>query len=153
MQGPFPRPLALFVLSLVAAVFVEGQQPLSGGLPPGAKLFVAEMEWKLDRAIVAEIGRQRLPVQVVTDPREAAFTMTAVYQNLGSRTTSPGHYIQAKIVAADGKPVWATEVRDFGVVFAQLQPHGRERAAKAIVRRLAISDKSAGKRAGQAEAR
>jgi hypothetical protein len=95
------------------------------------------MEWHLDRSIAVEISRQGLPVQVVADSREADFAMTASYQNLGSRTTSPGHFVQAKIVAADhGIKVWRTEVRDFGVFFAQLQPHGRARAARAIVKRL-----------------
>jgi hypothetical protein len=128
---------ATFVLCLTLAGLVNAQQPISGSLPTGAKLFIAPMEWHLDRSIAAEIGRQGLPVQVVPDAQQADFVMTAAYQNLGSRTTSPGHFIQARIVAADrGIQVWRTEVRDFGVFFAQLQPHGRARAARAIVKRL-----------------
>jgi hypothetical protein len=76
-------------------------------------------------------------VEVVAGPREADFVMTGLYQNLGSRMLSPGHYIQVKIVAVDGgKQVWRAEVHDFPLFFAQLRPHGRGRAAKAIVKKL-----------------
>lgn len=138
------HPFAAFLLCLTMAGLVEGQPPGPGKLPQGAKLYIAPMEWKLDEAIAGEIGRQGLPVQVVPNQQDASFVMTGVYQNLGSRTTSPGHFIQVKIVQTDGgKQVWGTEVRDFGVVFAQLQPHGRLRAARTIVRRLAGGDQRA----------
>jgi len=130
-----------------------GQEPAAGALPPGAKLFIAPMEWKLDQSIAAEIGKQGLPVKVVATPQEAEFTMTATYQNLGWRTTSPGHYIQVIVIGVGGKPVWSTEVRDFGVVFAQLQSHGSARAARSIVRKLAKGGKRVGKRAGGQAAR
>jgi hypothetical protein len=60
------------------------------------------MEWNLDRFVAAEISRQGLPVQVVAGSREADFVMTGLYQNLGSRMLSPGHYVQVKIVAVAG---------------------------------------------------
>lgn len=131
------HPLAVFVLCLTLAGLLHARQPVSGGLPPGARLYIASMEWNLDRLVAAEIGRQGLPVHVVADPREADFVMTGRYQYLGSRMMSPGHYVQVKIVAADsGNEVWGAEVRDFPVVFAQLRRHGSGRAAKAIVKRL-----------------
>lgn len=147
MRGWKRGKCAVLCLSFLLAGLAGGQPPATGALPPGAKLFIAPMEWKLDQSIVAEIGRQALPVKVVATPQEAEFTMTAQYQNLGSRTTSPGHYINVKIVGAGGKPVWSSEVRDFGVVFAQLRQHGNARAARAIVRKLANSRKASGKRA------
>lgn len=131
------RLLPVFVLCLTLAGLLEAQQPAPSGLPRGAKLFISPMEWNLDRFVAVEISRQGLPLQVVADRREADFVMTGAYQNLGSRMTSPGHFIQVGIVAADGgKQVWSAEVRDFGMFFAQLRSHGRARAAKAIARKL-----------------
>jgi hypothetical protein len=129
--------LAVFVLCLTLAGLLEGQQPVSGSLPPGAKLYIAPMEWNLDRFVAAEISRQGLPIQVVAGPREADYVMTSLYQSLGSRMLSPGHFIQVKIVAADGgKQVWRAEVNDFPLFFARLRPYGPGRAAKAIVKKL-----------------
>lgn len=129
--------LAVLVLSLTLAGLLESQQPVSASLPPGAKLYIAPMEWNLDRFVAAEISRQGLPMQVVVGPREADFVMTGLYQNLGLRMLSPGHYIYVKIVAVNGgKQVWSAEVRDFPLFFAQLRPRGRGRAAKAIVKKL-----------------
>jgi hypothetical protein len=136
---------AVFVLCLILAGRLEAQQPVSGSLPPGARLYIAPMEWNLDRFIAAEISRQRLPVQVVADPRDADFTMTSLYQNLGSRMTSPGHYIRVRIIAADGgRQIWSAEVNDFALVFAQLRQHGSARAARAIVKKLRNSISTAG---------
>jgi hypothetical protein len=132
--------LAVFVLSLASAGVLGAQEPASGSLQPGAKLYIAAMEWHLDSFIAAEIRGQGVPVQVVSDRRDADFVMTSLYTNLGSRMTSPGHYVQVAITAADGgKQVWQAEVNDFGLFLAQLRPHGPVRAARAIVRRLRIS--------------
>ena len=140
------HPLAVFVLCLALAGLLEAQQPVSGSLPPGAKLYIAPMEWGLDRFVAAEIRRQGLPVQVVADPREADFVMTSLYQNLGSRMISPGHFIQVKIVAVDGgRQVWRAEVSDFPMFFARLRPYGPDRAAKAIVKNLRKNISKAGR--------
>jgi hypothetical protein len=129
--------LAAFVLCLALAGLLNAQQPVPGRLPPGAKLYIAPMEWNLDRFVAAEISSRGLPVQMVADPQQADFVMTSLYQNLGSRMMSGGHYIHVRIVPADGgEPVWRAQVRDFPLVFAQLRPHGRVMAARAIVKRL-----------------
>jgi hypothetical protein len=106
-------------------------------MSPGAKLYVAPMEWGLDKFVIAEIESQSLPVQLVTDPHQADFVMTSLYQKLGSHMIAPGHYIQVKIDAADGgKTVWADEVNDFAVFFGRLRLHGPRRAAQSIVKKL-----------------
>ena len=65
------------------------------------------MEWNLDRFLTDEIRRQGLSIQVVVRPEDTDFVMTGLYQQLGSRFISPGHYILVKIVAANGdKQVW-----------------------------------------------
>jgi len=105
-------------------------------MSPGAKLYVAPMEWGLDKFVTAEIQSNGLPVQLVTDEDQADFVMTSFYQKLGSHMLAPGHYIQVKIVAADGKTVWADDVNDFAIFFGRLRLHGPVRAAQNIVKKL-----------------
>lgn len=129
--------LAALVMSLALVGLGEAQRPVSGGVPRGAKLYVAPMEWDLDRFVAAEIRRQDLPVALVARPEEADFVMTSLYQGLGTHLISPGHYIQVKIVAsAGGKQVWFAEANDYALFFGRLRPHGPGRAAEAIVKKL-----------------
>jgi hypothetical protein len=106
-------------------------------MPSGAKLYVSPMEWNLDQFVAAEIRSQGLPVQVVARPEEADFVMTSLYQSLGSRRMSPGHYIQVKIVSADGaRQMWFGEANDYALFFGRLRPHGPTKAAQTIVKKL-----------------
>jgi hypothetical protein len=131
------RTFAAVALGLILAVAVEAGQPAPPNMPNGAKLYVAPMEWGLDRFVTAEIVRQDLPVQLVAAEDQADYVMTSLYQKLGSHLIAPGHYIQVKIVAVpNGSPVWAAEVNDFAVVFGRLRRHGPGRAAQSIVRKL-----------------
>jgi hypothetical protein len=103
---------------------------------PESKLYVAPMEWNLDRFVSDEIRRQGLPVDLVTSEGEADWVMTGLYQKLGSHFVAPGNYIQVRITAADGRTVWANEVNDFAVFFGRLRRHGPRKAAEAIVKKL-----------------
>ncbi len=115
------------------------QQPSADGIPPNARLYVGPMEWNLDRFVTAEIQRQGLPLQLVDRPEDADFVMAAQYQGLGSHFLSPGHYIQIKVVTADGaRRVWFAEANDYAVFFGRLRHHGPSRAAAAIVKRLRL---------------
>jgi hypothetical protein len=128
--------LAIFGVGLTLAAVCDARQ-LSASMVPDAKLYVAQMEWNLDRFVVAQIVKQGLPVQLVTSEDEADFVMTSLYQKLGSHLIAPGHYIQVQIVATDNrKPVWADEVNDFAVVFGRLRRHGPGKAAESIVKKL-----------------
>ena len=104
---------------------------------PGAKLYVAPMEWNLDQFVSDEIRRQGLPVELVGTEDQADFVMTSLYQKLGSHLIAPGNYIQVRITdAEDGSTVWANEVNDFAVFFGRLRRHGPRKAAEAIVKKL-----------------
>jgi hypothetical protein len=95
------------------------------------------MEWNLDRFVAAEIRKQGLSVQLVALPAEADFVMTSLYQGLGSRLISPGHFIQVTIVATHGgNQVWRADASDYAVFFPRLRPHGPGRAAATIVKKL-----------------
>jgi hypothetical protein len=131
------RPFAAFALILsLAGAFAAGQPPASA-MAPGSKLFVAPMEWQLDRFVTAEIGRLNLPVELVASADQADYVMVSRYQKLGTHLIAPGHYIQVRIVAArTGNAVWADEVNDFAVFFGRLRRHGPAKAAESIVKKL-----------------
>lgn len=106
-------------------------------MAPGAKIYIAPMEWNLDQHVVDEIHRQGLSVEVVSTKEQADYVMTSQYQKLGSRMMSPGHYIQVQIVPSQGgQAVWAGEVNDFAIFFGRLRRHGPRRAAQSIVKKL-----------------
>jgi hypothetical protein len=129
------RLTAIFALGITAAL--GAGRPTVAAMPPGSKLYVAPMEWGLDRFVTAQITKQALPVELVTSEDQADFVMTSLYQQLGSHLIAPGHYIQVRVTAADsGTSVWADEVSDFAIVFGRLRPHGPGRAAESIVKKL-----------------
>jgi hypothetical protein len=131
------RTFPLLALGLLATGVLEAQSSAAVSAASVAKLYVAPMEWNLDRFVSDEIRRQGLPVDLVTTQGEADLVMTGLYQKLGSHFIAPGNYIQVRITAAaDGKTVWANEVNDFAVFFGRLRRHGPRKAAEAIVKKL-----------------
>ena len=133
------------LLCLGAFGLVSAKEPESP-IPAGARLYVAQMDWNLHAFIAAEIQRQALPLRLVNSPEDADFVMTGSYQSIGSHMISPGHYIQARIVAADtGKAVCTVEAEDYSAPFGRLRAHGPARAATAIVHTLARRIKSQAK--------
>jgi hypothetical protein len=131
------RTFAIFALCLTLPGAPGSKRAPTFSISPEARLYVAPMEWNLDRFVIAEIQRQGLPLQLVTSEDQADFVMTSLYQSLGSHMIAPGHYIQVRITAVeDGSPVWADEVNDFAVFFGRLRRHGPHKAAETIVRKL-----------------
>jgi hypothetical protein len=129
----------LLIVSVSLVGLLNGQRPAPASLPPGARLYVAPMEWNLDRFVTAEIQQQGLPLRLVERPEDADFVMMGLYQGLGSHFLSPGHYIQVKIVRTEGgKQVWFGDANDYALFFARLRHHGPGRAAEAIVKRLRL---------------
>jgi hypothetical protein len=111
--------------------------PNANGLPSGAKLFIAPMEWNLDEFIRAEVRDKGLPVHLVEREEDADFIMTSSSEKLGSRLLSPGRDFQVRIVAAaGGTQVWSAEASDYAMFFGRLRSHGSARAARSIVRML-----------------
>jgi hypothetical protein len=131
------RTFPIFVLCLTLVGGIEAKRPAPAALSPEARLYVAPMDWGLDRFVAGEIRKQGVAVQLVDTEDQADFVMTSLYQKLGSRLIAPGNYIQVKIMAArGGKAVWAEEVNDFAAVFGRLRRHGPHKAAEIIVKRL-----------------
>jgi hypothetical protein len=131
------RTFWLPALCLLAAGVMGAQPSVAVSASPESKLYVAPMEWNLDRFVGDEIRRQGLPVDLVATEDEADLVMTGLYQKLGSHFIAPGNYIQVRITAAaDGRTVWANEVNDFAVFFGRLRRHGPRKAAEAIVKKL-----------------
>ena len=133
------------LLCLGASGLVSAKEPWSP-IPAGARLYVAQMDWNLHAFIASEIQRQAVPLRLVNSPEDADFVMTGRFQTTGSHMISSGHYIQARIVAADtGKVVCTVEAEDYSAPFGRLRAHGPARAATAIVHTLARRVKSQAK--------
>lgn len=131
------RTFWLLTLCPMAAGVLGAQPSIAVRASPESKLYVAPMEWNLDRFVSDEIRRQGLPVDLVATEDEADLVMTGLYQKLGSHFIAPGNYIQVRITAAaDGRTVWANEVNDFAVFFGRLRRHGPRKAAESIVKKL-----------------
>ena len=131
------RRLLIFACSLLFAGSLIAKRQNLPGMAPNARLYIAPMEWGLDRFVADQILRDGLPVQLVSKEDQADLVMTSLYQKLGSHLIAPGHYIQVRIVAAnDGRAVWSDEVNDFAIVFGRLRRHGPRKAAEAIVKKL-----------------
>jgi hypothetical protein len=133
---PVVRYSAIFGICLTLVGLSAAKDPVPT-VPAGAKIYVAPMEWNLDRFVTAEIQKQGLPVVLAARAEDADFVMTSLYQSLGSHFMSPGHYIQVKIVAAKGgRQVWFAEANDYALFFGRLRPHGPARVAEEVVRKL-----------------
>jgi hypothetical protein len=122
---------------LLALASPTQAQPTPTGIPSGANLFVAPMEWGLDELIRTEVRNHNLPVHLVGREEDADFVMTASTVKLGSRLLSPARDFQVKIVAVrGGTQVWSAEASDYALFFGRLRSHGPPRAAKSIVRQM-----------------
>jgi len=120
---------------------------LAQSIPRGAKLFVTPMDKNLDSFIVAEIEKQKLPVQVVLKQEEAQYVLTGFSQITGSHwaeqvaTSIFGgkdkYEASVKMVTADGKSlVWAGEAGDRSILFGAFRRGGQRKVAGRIVKQM-----------------
>lgn len=81
--------IVVLVLCLTSVGLLGAQGLVSGSIPPGTKLYIAPMEWNLDRCVAAEIREQGLSGQLVALPEEADFVGCRVAHGPvgGSQTT------------------------------------------------------------------
>ncbi|MFN0171532.1 MAG: hypothetical protein ACKV22_34375 [Bryobacteraceae bacterium] len=116
-------------------------------LPAGAKIFITPMEKNLDSFIVAEIQKQKLPLQVVLSQKEAEYVITGFSQITGSHwaeqvaTSVFGgkdkFEASVKMVSADGKTlVWAGEAGDRSILFGAFRKGGQRKVAERLVRQI-----------------
>ncbi len=134
-------------MKLLALFFLVLSLSAESKLPAGAKIFVTQMDRNLDGFIVAEMQKQKLPVQVVLKQEDAQFVITGFSQTTGSHwaeqvaaTVFGGkdkYEASIKIVTADGKTlVWAGEAGDRSMLFGGLKRGGQRKVAERLVKEM-----------------
>jgi len=124
----------MVLLCLPAPAVFAGQD---SGLPAGAKIFIAPMEWQMEQHLASEIRRQGLPVELVADEAAADYVMTGSAEKLSSHFMAPGRSFHIILTRLDGsQTVWTGEGDDYATVFGRLRSHGPARAARTIVEGL-----------------
>jgi len=116
-------------------------------VPPGSKIFIAKMEGGLDGFIPPEIRKQRVPLTVVLDEKDADFILTGVSQKAGSAwyDVIAGGVIAGKdkieanaplVSVKEKQLVWSGEAGDRSVLFGALRRGGQRKVAERIVKAM-----------------
>jgi hypothetical protein len=137
-----PTILASVLLSL--ALLLHGQDP---NVPAGSRIFIAKMEGGLDGFIPPEIRRQKVPLTVVLDDKDADYVLTGVSQKAGSAwyDVIAGGVIAGKdkieanvqlVSVKEKKLVWSGEAGDRSILFGALRRGGQRKVAERIVKAM-----------------
>jgi hypothetical protein len=138
------KPALLASLLLSLALLMHGQDP---NVPPGSKIFIAKMEGGLDGFIPPEIRRQKVPLTVVLDDKDADYVLTGVSQKAGSAwyDVIAGGVIAGKdkieanvqlVSVKEKKLVWSGEAGDRSILFGALRRGGQRKVAERIVKAM-----------------
>jgi hypothetical protein len=138
------KPALLVSLLLSLALLMHGQDP---NVLPGSKIFIAKMEGGLDGFIPPEIRRQKVPLTVVLDDKDADYVLTGVSQKAGSAwyDVIAGGVIAGKdkieanvqlVSVKEKKLVWSGEAGDRSILFGALRRGGQRKVAERIVKAM-----------------
>lgn len=130
-------------LALLFCATLAAQQKIA----PGSKVFITPMDRNLDSFIVAEIQKQKLPVEVVLQQPHAQYILTGFSQITGSHwaeqvaTSIFGgkdkYEASVKMVSADGtRLIWAGEAGDRSILFGAFRRGGQRKVASRIVKEM-----------------
>jgi hypothetical protein len=140
LQGWIAKPRRLAILVLV----VLSASPLSGEtVPRGSKVFISVMEGKLDGFIASEIIKQKLPVTVVTEDKDADFVLAGAsiraddkwyHVVFGGKDKNEGNVrlldVKTKTMA------WAGEAGDRSLWYGGFHRGGERKVAERIVKQM-----------------
>jgi TolB-like protein len=112
-----------------------------------SKVFIAPMESKLDEFIAAEIVKQKVPVEIVVEERDADYVLTGFSQRTEVRwyDVVSGSIVggkdrleaSAKLIRVKDKTfIWAGESGDRSLIFGALKRGGQRKLAERIVAKL-----------------
>jgi hypothetical protein len=114
-----------------------------GALPPNSKLFIAPMDGNLNGFIAPEIIKQKLPLTVVMDEKDAEFILTGAsikaddkwyHTVFGGKDKNEGN---VQLVSVKERTlVWAGEAGDRSLWWGGLKRGGQRKVAERIVKRL-----------------
>jgi len=112
-------------------------------VPSGSKIFISEMEGKLDGFIAPEIIKQKLPFRVVLDEKEADFVLAGAsikaddkwyHAAFGGKDKNEGN---VRLLDIKQKTmVWAGEAGDRSLWYGGLRRGGQRKVAQRIVKQM-----------------
>jgi len=134
----------LLALVLLIGPALYSQNP---DVPPGSKIFISKMEGGLDGFIPPEIRKQKVPLMVVLDDKDADYVLTGVSQKAGAAwyDVIAGGVIAGKdkleanvqlVSVKEKKLVWSGEAGDRSVLFGALRRGGQRKVAERIVKSM-----------------
>jgi hypothetical protein len=116
---------------------------MGGGVPRGSKWFISPMDGNLDGFISSEIIKQKIPVVIVTDEKDADFVLAGAsvkaddrWYNavFGGKDKNEGNVRLLSV--KDKTMVWAGEAGDRSLIWGGFRRGGERKVADRIVKRM-----------------
>jgi hypothetical protein len=116
---------------------------LGSDVPKGSKWFISPMEGNLDGFISSEIIKQKIPVTVVTDEKDADFVLAGAsvkaddkwyHVVFGGKDKNEGNIRLLSV--KDKTMVWAGEAGDRSLMWGGLRRGGERKVADRLVKRM-----------------
>lgn len=132
--------LILFIVSIALAATAVAQAKI----PVGSKLFIPHMEGELNGFITTEVLKQKLPLKVVVDDKDADYVLVgssvhvddkwynAVFGGVKDKNEANVQLLEVKTKAI----VWAGEAGDRSLWFGGLKRGGERKVAERIVKEM-----------------
>jgi hypothetical protein len=133
------KPNLLFTLLLSSAFLVVGETKV----PRESKVFISEMDGKLDGFIAPEIIKQKLPLTVVVDEKDANFVLAGAsikaddkwyHVAFGGKDKNEGNVRLLDV--KERTMVWAGEAGDRSLWYGSFRRGGERKVAERIVRQM-----------------
>jgi hypothetical protein len=129
----------LLILALCASGSIKAQTKVA----PGSKFFIAPMEGQLDGFLAPEIIKQKLPVSVVLEEKDADFVLAGAsikaddkwyHVAFGGKDKNEGN---VRLLDVKGKAmVWAGEAGDRSLWTGGFRRGGQRKVAERIVKQM-----------------
>jgi len=129
---------SLLLIALSATISFAGDK-----VPNGSKIFISVMEGKLDGFIASEMIKQKVPVTVVLDDKEADFVLAGAsiqaddkwyHVVFGGKDKNEGN---VRLLDPKSKTmVWAGEAGDRSLWYGGLRRGGERKVAERIVKQM-----------------
>lgn len=126
------------------AVVVFASSFLYGAfIPPGSKIYIAPMQGELDGFIAPEIVKQKLPIKVVLEEKDADFVLAGAsikaddkwyHVAFGGKDKNEGNVRLLNV--REKSMIWAGEAGDRSLIYGGFKRGGERKIAERIVRQM-----------------
>ena len=135
--------LVAVLLLLTGTGMGQGKESYKDKVPPGSKIFIAQMEGNLHPFLAAEIVKKKIPITVVTEEKDAEFILTGAsikgddkwyHTVFGGKDKNEGS-VQL-ISVKDKTMIWAGEAGDRSLWWGSFSRGGQRKVADRIISRM-----------------